>query len=166
MCKTKVKTQIIPLLEDIVMGKVSVSQFRDVEAEDLLARDPINIDIESIAEYITEKVVLVTGAGGSIGSEIVRQVTKFNPRWLVLLGHGENSIYSIEMELEEKSKNSNIQYITEIADIKDAQKMMSVIGTYKPDVIYHAAAHKHVPLMRSEERRVGKECIARWRPYH
>ena len=158
--KTKVKTQIIPLLEDIVMGKVSVSQFRDVEAEDLLARDPINIDIESIAEYITEKVVLVTGAGGSIGSEIVRQVTKFNPRQLVLLGHGENSIYSIEMELEEKSKNSNIQYITEIADIKDAQKMMSVIGTYKPDVIYHAAAHKHVPLMeRNPEEAVKNNII-------
>jgi len=158
--KTKVKTQILPLLEDIVMGRVSVSQFRDVEAEDLLARDPINIDIESIAEYITEKVVLVTGAGGSIGSEIVRQVTKFNPRRLVLLGHGENSIYSIEMELEEKSKNSNIQYITEIADIKDAQKMMSVIGTYKPDVIYHAAAHKHVPLMeRNPEEAVKNNII-------
>jgi len=145
--KTKVKTQILPLLEDLVTGKVSVNQFRDVEVEDLLAREPIHIDIESIAESITEKVVLVTGAGGSIGSEIVRQVSKFNPRKLILLGHGENSIYTIEMEVKEKFKMSNINYITEIADIQDAQKMMSVMSTYNPDVIYHAAAHKHVPLM-------------------
>jgi FlaA1/EpsC-like NDP-sugar epimerase len=145
--KTKVKTKILPLLEDLITGKVSVNAFRDVKVEDLLVRDPIETDIESIAEYITGKVVLVTGAGGSIGSEVVRQVSMFHPRQLILLGHGENSVYTIEMELREKFKNSVIQFITEIADIQDAQKMMSVMGTYKPDVVYHAAAHKHVPLM-------------------
>src|SRR5690625_1861977 len=158
--KTKVKTQILPLLEDIVTGKVSVRQFRDVEAEDLLARDPININIESIAEYITDKVVIVTGAGGSIGSEIVRQVSMFTPRKVILLGHGENSIYTIEMELKDKFKNSNIEYITEIADIQDANKMMSIMSTYKPDVVYHAAAHKHVPLMeRNPEEAVKNNII-------
>src|SRR5690625_761366 len=158
--KTKVKTQILPLLEDIVMGRVSVSQFRDVEAEDLLARDPINIDIESIAEYITEKVVLVTGAGGSIGSEIVRQVSMFNPSQLILLGHGENSIYSIEMELKRKYKINKTHFVTEIADVQDAQKMMAVMNTYKPDVVYHAAAHKHVPLMeRNPEEAVKNNII-------
>jgi len=145
--KTKAKTQILPLLEDLITGKVTVNQFRDIEVEDLLAREPINIDIDSIAEYITEKVVLVTGAGGSIGSEIVRQVSTFHPKQLILLGHGENSIYAIEMKLKEMFKNSKTQYITEIADIQDEEKMMSIMKLYNPDVVYHAAAHKHVPLM-------------------
>src|SRR5699024_11089754 len=145
--KTKAKTQILPLLEDLITGKVTVNQFRDIEVDDLLAREPINIDIDSIAEYITEKVVLVTGAGGSIGSEIVRQVSTFHPKQLILLGHGENSIYAIEMKLKEMFKNSKTQYITEIADIQDEEKMISIMKLYNPDVVYHAAAHKHVPLM-------------------
>ncbi|MFD0771215.1 polysaccharide biosynthesis protein [Bacillus sp. CGMCC 1.60114] len=145
--KTKAKTQILPMLEDLVTGKVSVNEFRDVQVEDLLGRDPVELDMNSISEYITDKVILVTGAGGSIGSEICRQVSKFNPEQLILLGHGENSIYSIEMELKELYGNTKITFISEIADIQDNKKMMSVMNKYRPHVVYHAAAHKHVPLM-------------------
>ncbi|PLR87246.1 MULTISPECIES: polysaccharide biosynthesis protein [Bacillus] len=145
--KTTAKTQILPMLEDLMTGKISVNQFRDVQVEDLLGREQIVLDIDSISENITNKVVLVTGAGGSIGSEICRQISRFNPGKLVLLGHGENSIYSIEMELKENFSDSNIEFIPEIADLQDAKKMMSVMSTYQPDVVYHAAAHKHVPLM-------------------
>lgn len=145
--KTKAKTQTIPMLEDIMTGKVSVNHFRDVQVEDLLGRPPVELDINSISETITDRVVLVTGAGGSIGSEICRQVATFNPSKLVLLGHGENSIYSIEMELKETYKDSNIAFVTEIADIKDSKKMNSIMEKHSPYIVYHAAAHKHVPLM-------------------
>lgn len=145
--KTTAKTQTLPKLEDLVTGKLSVNQFLDVQVEDLLGREPIELDIESISEFITDKVVLVTGAGGSIGSEICRQVTKFHPQKLILLGHGENSIYSIEMELKDICVHTEIEFITEIADIQDSWKMMSIMNRHRPDVVYHAAAHKHVPLM-------------------
>ncbi|WHY91002.1 nucleoside-diphosphate sugar epimerase/dehydratase [Neobacillus cucumis] len=147
--KTNAKTQILPMLEDLMTGKVSVKQFRDVQVEDLLGREPVELDIDSISENIKDKVVLVTGAGGSIGSEICRQIAKFHPAKLVLLGHGENSIYSIEMELKQIFKDTDIEFIPVIADIQDAKKMMSVMSTYQPDSVYHAAAHKHVPLMEA-----------------
>ena len=145
--KTAAKTQILPMIEDIVSGKVSVNQVRDVQVEDLLGREPVEMDMEKISASVTGKIVLVTGAGGSIGSEICRQVSRFKPELLVLLGHGENSIYSIEMELREQFKDSGIKFVPEIADLQDAAKMMAVMKTYRPDVVYHAAAHKHVPLM-------------------
>ncbi len=145
--KTKASTKILPMIEDIITGKVSVNQFREVQVEDLLGRDPVVMDIESISDSLTNKVVLVTGAGGSIGSEISRQISNFNPKQLILLGHGENSIYSIEMELKNRFKESKIEFITEIADLQDAKKMMTVMSKYNPNVVYHAAAHKHVPLM-------------------
>ncbi|PGL70318.1 nucleoside-diphosphate sugar epimerase/dehydratase [Bacillus sp. AFS055030] len=145
--KTKASTKILPMIEDIITGKVSVNHFRDVQVEDLLGRDPVMMDIESISDSISNKVVLVTGAGGSIGSEISRQISEFNPKKLILLGHGENSIYTIEMELKERFKNSPIEFITEIADLQDTKKMMDVMDRYNPNVVYHAAAHKHVPLM-------------------
>ncbi|MEB3100778.1 polysaccharide biosynthesis protein [Ferviditalea candida] len=158
--KTKVKTQTLPMLEDLMTGKVSVNQFRDVQVEDLLGREPVEMDIESISEDITNHVVLVTGAGGSIGSEICRQIAKFRPKALILLGHGENSIYSIEMELKDTYGNDLIQFVTEIADIQDAKKMMSIMGAYRPHVVYHAAAHKHVPLMeRNPEEAVKNNLI-------
>jgi len=145
--KTNAKTQILPMLEDLMTGKVSVNQFRDVQVEDLLGRDPVVLNNDIISEYITNKVVLVTGAGGSIGSEICRQIAQFNPGKLILLGHGENSIYSIEMELKERFRNTKIEFIPVISEIQDAKKMMSVMETFQPHVVYHAAAHKHVPLM-------------------
>lgn len=158
--KTNVKTQILPMIEDLATGKVSVNQFRDVQVEDLLGRDPVELDMESISEYVTNKVVLVTGAGGSIGSEICRQISKFNPEKLILVGHGENSIYLIETELRDLYKNSNIEFITEIADLQDEEKMETVMKTYSPHVVYHAAAHKHVPLMeRNPEEAVKNNII-------
>ncbi|GIN20947.1 MAG TPA: polysaccharide biosynthesis protein [Bacillus bacterium] len=158
--ETKAKTQILPMLEDLVTGKVSIKQFRDVQVEDLLGREPVNLDIESIAGCVANKTILVTGAGGSIGSEICRQICHFNPRKLILLGHGENSIHSIELELKEKFGQIPIEILTEIADLKDAQKILSIMGTYRPDVVYHAAAHKHVPLMeRNPEEAVKNNVI-------
>lgn len=158
--KTPAKTQILPMLEDLMTGKVSVNQFRDVQVEDLLGRDPVVLNNDRISEDITGKVVLVTGAGGSIGSEICRQIAQFNPERLVLLGHGENSIYSIEMELKESFRDSNIEIIPVIAEIQDAKRMMSVMETFQPDVVYHAAAHKHVPLMeRNPEEAVKNNMI-------
>ncbi|RDW22414.1 hypothetical protein CWR48_01530 [Oceanobacillus arenosus] len=158
--KTNAQTKILPFLEDLITGKISINQFRDVQVEDLLGRDPVDMDIESISEYINNKVVLVTGAGGSIGSEITRQISAFRPRQVILLGHGENSIYSIEMELKETFKSSQIDFITEIADVQDEIKMMNVMRKYQPDVVYHAAAHKHVPLMeRNPEEAVKNNII-------
>ncbi|RSL29997.1 polysaccharide biosynthesis protein [Salibacterium salarium] len=158
--KTKVKTQVLPMLEDLVTGKRSVSQCRDVEAEDLLERDPIALDYEAIETSITDKVVLVTGAGGSIGSEICRQVFRFKPDQLILLGHGENSIYTIEMELLEMYEGQRVEIVTEIADIQDAGKISTIMNYYKPDVVYHAAAHKHVPLMeRNPEEAIKNNVI-------
>ncbi|MFT9599879.1 polysaccharide biosynthesis protein [Mesobacillus sp.] len=158
--KTDAKTQILPMLEDLMTGKLSVNQFRDVQVEDLLGRDPVVLNDDKISEDITNKVVLVTGAGGSIGSEICRQIAQFNPEKLVLLGHGENSIYSIELELKESFRDSAIEFIPVIAEIQDAKKMLSVMETYQPDVVYHAAAHKHVPLMeRNPEEAVKNNMI-------
>lgn len=158
--KTSAKTQILPMLEDLMTGKLSVNQFRDVQVEDLLGREPVVLNDDRISEDITNKIVLVTGAGGSIGSEICRQIAQFNPERLVLLGHGENSIYSIEMELKESFQDSKIEFIPVIAEIQDAKKMMSVMEKFQPDVVYHAAAHKHVPLMeRNPEEAVKNNMI-------
>ncbi|MEI2448562.1 polysaccharide biosynthesis protein [Priestia megaterium] len=144
--KSKAQTKILPLLGDLMTGKVKVNQLREVQVEDLLGREPVELDMESIAEKIQNKVILITGAGGSIGSEISRQVSKFSPQQLILLGHGENSIYLIDMELR-KVYGDSINIIPVIADIQDRERIFEVVRRYRPDVIYHAAAHKHVPLM-------------------
>ncbi|MDR4949068.1 polysaccharide biosynthesis protein [Neobacillus cucumis] len=144
--KTKINTQMMPMFEDLVTGRLSVNEIRNVEPSDLLGREPVELDTKSISQFITDNVVLVTGAGGSIGSEICCQISQFSPSKLVLLGHGENSIYSIEMELKSSYCN-DIQIITEIADITDRDKIFAIINEYRPRVIFHAAAHKHVPLM-------------------
>ncbi|KUP04307.1 polysaccharide biosynthesis protein EpsC [Bacillus coahuilensis m2-6] len=144
--KTNAKTKILPLIEDVMTGKVSVSEFRDVEVEDLLGREPVELDIQSISEMVSGQTVLVTGAGGSIGSEICRQVSKFTPSQLLLLGHGENSIYQIDMELR-KAYGTRFEIVPLIADIQDRERIMEIMSLYQPHVVYHAAAHKHVPLM-------------------
>lgn len=144
--KTKAKTKIMPLLEDLVSGKISVNQIRDVEVEDLLGREPVELDMTSISKKLSGKTILVTGAGGSIGSEICRQICKFHPEKLLLLGHGENSIYNIHMELQ-KSYKEEIDLIPIIADVQDRNRIFDIMAQYLPDVVYHAAAHKHVPLM-------------------
>ncbi|TJZ35590.1 polysaccharide biosynthesis protein [Priestia megaterium] len=156
--KTKAQVKIMPMIEDIITGKVSVNQFRDVQVEDLLGRDPVELDIQRISEKLTGKTVLVTGAGGSIGSEICRQVSKFKPKKIILLGHGENSIYSIDMELKVKYKDE-FEIIPIIADIQDRHRVFDVMGKYKPDVVYHAAAHKHVPLMEYNPKEAVKNNV-------
>lgn len=146
ICKqSKTKLKMIPMLDDLIKGKVSISKLRNVDVEDLLGRDPIKADLEGIANYVANKVVLVTGAGGSIGSELCRQIAPFEPKLLLLLGHGENSIYTIEMEMRRKFPNLAIESV--IADVQDRKRMEDVFRTYRPQVIFHAAAHKHVPLM-------------------
>lgn len=138
--------QILPLIGDLAEGKISISQIRDVSIEDLLGREPVQLDIQGIANKIEKQTVLITGAGGSIGSELCRQLCLFKPKTVVLLGHGENSIYTIEMELRQKYGNT-IEFCTEIADIQDREKIFNIMEKYKPSFVYHAAAHKHVPLM-------------------
>ncbi|KEZ54494.1 nucleoside-diphosphate sugar epimerase/dehydratase [Metabacillus indicus] len=158
--KTSAKTQIIPMLEDLISGKVSVNQIREVRVEDLLGRKPVELDLKSISDNVTGKSVLVTGAGGSIGSEICRQIIPFQPEKLILLGHGENSIYSIEMELKGDADANGIKIVTEIADLQDEKKMFEIMDFHKPNIVYHAAAHKHVPLMeRNPEEAVKNNVI-------
>jgi FlaA1/EpsC-like NDP-sugar epimerase len=156
--KTNAKTQIMPRIEDVMLGKVSVSSFRDVQVEDLLGREPIKLDIEGISEYVTAKTVMVTGAGGSIGSEICRQICKFNPAKIVLVGHGENSIYLIDMELRNIHGN-RIDILPVIGDVQDRERMFEVMQEHQPDVVYHAAAHKHVPLMEYNPREAVKNNV-------
>lgn len=156
--KTGVKTQTIPCIEDLITGKVAVTEMRDIKIEDLLGRSEVELDTEMIRNKLTGKTILITGAGGSIGSEICRQVSQFKPDHLILLGHGENSIYSIEQELRE-TISSSIEISTVIADVQDRKLIFNVIEDYAPDVIYHAAAHKHVPLMEANPREAVKNNI-------
>ncbi|PEY78900.1 polysaccharide biosynthesis protein [Bacillus cereus] len=156
--KTKAKTQIVPMLEDLLDGKLSVNEFRDVQVEDLLGREPIKLDDAGIGEKITGKTILVTGAGGSIGSEICRQVMKYKPAKIVLLGHGENSIYNIEMEMRVTYKDI-VEITTEIADIQDRHKIFEIMKKHQPYIVYHAAAHKHVPLMERNPEEAVKNNI-------
>lgn len=150
--------QILPEIGDLASGKVSINEIRDVSIEDLLGREPVQLDIKGIEDKIENRTVLITGAGGSIGSELCRQLCRFKPQTVVLLGHGENSIYTIEMELLSKYKNQ-IQFCTEIADIQDREKMFEVMQKYKPHFVFHAAAHKHVPLMERNPEEAVKNNI-------
>lgn len=145
---TGAKTQTIPRIEDLMTGKIQVSDIRDVKIEDLLGREEVKLDMQAINEQLSGKSIMVTGAGGSIGSEICRQIAKFNPAEILLLGHGENSIYTIDMELRAKVPKTT-KIVPIIADVQDRERIFHVIKTLKPDLIYHAAAHKHVPLMEA-----------------
>ncbi len=136
----------MPNIENVMSGELEVNQLKKVEVEDLLGRDPVELDMASISKELTHKTILVTGAGGSIGSEICRQVCKFTPDKIILLGHGENSIYHIHQELTGLYKEE-IEVVPIIADVQNKERMKEIMKTYKPYVVYHAAAHKHVPLM-------------------
>lgn len=136
----------MPNIENVMSGEIEVNQLKKVEVEDLLGRDPVELDMASISKELTQKTILVTGAGGSIGSEICRQVCKFTPEKIILLGHGENSIYHIHQELTRIYKEQ-IEVVPIIADVQDKERMKKIMQDYKPYVVYHAAAHKHVPLM-------------------
>lgn len=148
ICKgTNCKLTILPGLYEIIEGivNVNVNQLRPVDVEDLLGRDPVKLDTTAVREYIAGKIVLITGAGGSIGSEIVRQIAKMQPKKLLLLGKGENSIYEITQEL--KINCPEVKTVPIIADIRDKERIKAIMDYFKPQVVFHAAAHKHVPLM-------------------
>ena len=147
ICKSVgVPVNNMPSIEDIFSGDVTVSDFQEIDIADLLGRPEVVLDQKELNLYFEGKTIPVTGAGGSIGSEICRQIARFSPKRLLLLGHGENSIYLIHRELQEKYGKS-IELIPVIADVQDRERIFDIMATYRPSVVYHAAAHKHVPLM-------------------
>jgi FlaA1/EpsC-like NDP-sugar epimerase len=143
--KAKVDYRIIPGIYEVLSGAVNISHIRNVDVADLLGRDQVSLDINSISRYITGKRVLVTGAGGSIGSEIVRQVCGFAPSLIIMLGRGENSLFEAEHSLN--GEFPDVPRETVVADVRDKQKIRMVFEKHRPQVIFHAAAHKHVPMM-------------------
>lgn len=149
--KIGVKTKIIPGIYELLDETVRIDSVREVQIEDLLRRDVIDTDINEVERFIKGKRILVTGSGGSIGSELCRQILKFKPKELVLLGHGENSIFDVEQELMRRigflSNGHNPVIKTLIADIRFPHRIDAIFAKYKPEVVFHAAAHKHVPIM-------------------
>ena len=162
---TGVKLQILPGIYELINGKVTVNQIRNVEVEDLLGREPVKVNLEEMAGYLAGRVALVTGAGGSIGSELCRQIARFGPKKLVLLGHGENSIYNIHQELS--ARYPELDLVPAIVDVRDAPAVRRVFQVHQPDAVFHAAAHKHVPLMEEnaleavKNNVLGTLCVAR-----
>ncbi|WP_455490875.1 polysaccharide biosynthesis protein [Granulicatella sp.] len=156
--KTGAECVILPNIDEVMSGNLHVQQLRNVEIEDLLGRDPVELDQTLIEKQLRGKRILVTGAGGSIGSEICRQVSSFRPKELIILGHGENSIYQLNMELLGKYAE-HFRITPVIADVQDRKRIFEVMEKYRPDVVYHAAAHKHVPLMEINPREAVKNNI-------
>jgi FlaA1/EpsC-like NDP-sugar epimerase len=148
VCRHKgVPFRTMPGLYELIGGKVSVNRLREVDITDLLRREPTQIQNELVGATLTGKRVLVTGAGGSIGREICRQIARWGPQMLILLGHGENSIFEAMLELQENFPSLPLQPV--IADIRDLPRMENIFNTFRPQVVFHTAAHKHVPLMES-----------------
>ena len=146
ICKdTNCKLRSLPGMYQLVNGEVNVSKLRDVELEDLLGRDPVSVDMDSILGYVQGKVVLVTGGGGSIGSELCRQIATHRPKQLVIVDIYENSVYDVQQELKQKYPELNLMVL--IASVRNTNRMNYIFSKYEPDIVYHAAAHKHVPLM-------------------
>ena len=149
ICKeTKCKLKTIPGIYEIIDGKVDIKKIRDVDIEDLLGREPIKVNMEEMSGYIEERTVLVTGGGGSIGSELCRQIASFNPKHLIIVDNYENNAYAIQQELIRKYEGK-LNLSTIIASIREYKRMDEIFNKYKPDVVFHAAAHKHVPLMEN-----------------
>lgn len=149
ICKeTKCKLKTIPGIYEIIDGKVDIKKIRDVDIEDLLGREPIKVNMEDMSGYIEERTVLVTGGGGSIGSELCRQIASFNPKHLIIVDNYENNAYAIQQELIRRYEGK-LNLSTIIASIREYKRMDEIFNEYKPDVVFHAAAHKHVPLMEN-----------------
>lgn len=157
--ETKATIKIMPKIEDVMTGKVSVNDMQEIKIEDLLGREEVKLDMVALSNNLTNKKVLITGAGGSIGSEICRQTAQFHPKQIIMLGHGENSIYKIHLELSEKTEYKDIEFLPVIADVQDRERIFEVVQELEPDIIYHAAAHKHVPMMESNPREAVKNNI-------
>ena len=148
ICKeTNCKLRSLPGMYQLVNGEVSVSKLRDVEVEDLLGREPIRVDLDSILGYVQNKVVMVTGGGGSIGSELCRQIATHKPAKLIIVDIYENNAYDIQQELLQR--HPDLPLVVLIASVRNTKRMNSIFAEYRPDIVYHAAAHKHVPLMET-----------------
>ena len=145
--ETGVKTRVLPTTEEVIDRQGAMNSLRNVQIEDLLGRDPIELDNKNIKNLIKDKTILVTGGGGSIGSELCRQIIKYKPQNLVILDIYENTLYDIERELEADYPTANIKAI--IGSVRDKERLEEVFYKYKPNVVFHAAAHKHVPLMET-----------------
>jgi len=146
ICKeTGCKLRTLPGMYQLLSGEVAISKLKDVEIEDLLGREPVAINIEDVIGYVSGKVVMVTGGGGSIGSELCRQIAAHNPKQLVIVDIYENNAYEIQQELLRKHKDLNLKVL--IASVRNTNRMDQIMATYRPEIVYHAAAHKHVPLM-------------------
>ena len=149
----EVKIKTLPGLYELVDGKVSVSRIRNIRIEDLLGREPVDLNLEEISGYLEGRRVMVTGGGGSIGGELARQICRFRPRSLILLDHSENGLFHINLELERKwsgvgeEAGADMEIELVVADIRDRKKMDKIFKKYVPEVLFHAAAHKHVPMM-------------------
>lgn len=146
--EARLKTMTVPSFEDLMGGKVTVSQIREVELDDLLGRDPVSLDNRGLRDLLTGRTILVTGAGGSIGSELCRQIARFLPRTIVLFEQSEFALYCIEQEFKERFPDTRI--VCAIGDVKDRGRVAHVMKAFGPAVVFHAAAYKHVPLMESE----------------
>ena len=143
--ETDCEIKQLPALYQIALGQVTVKQMKDVAIEDLLGRDPIKTDLKEVFDFINGKVVMVTGGGGSIGSELCRQIAAHGPKTLIIFDIYENSAYAIQLEL--KRKFPDLDLLTFIGSVRDSRRLFEVFSEYRPQVVYHAAAHKHVPLM-------------------
>ena len=163
ICKqTKCELKTLPGIYQLVNGEVNVSALRKVDVEDLLGRDPISVDLDSIMNYVNGKVVLVTGGGGSIGSELCRQIATKNPKQLIIVDIYENSAYDIQQELVKKHPELNLKVL--IASVRNTNRMKDIFNTYRPDIVYHAAAHKHVPLMEdSPNEAIKNNVMGTWK---
>ena len=158
ICKeTSCKLRSLPGMYQLVNGEVSVSKLRDVEVEDLLGRDPIEVDLNSILGYVKGKKVLVTGGGGSIGSELCRQIASHQPAMLIILDIYENSVYDVQQELLVRYPELKLKVL--IGSVRNTSRMNWIFEHYKPDIVYHAAAHKHVPLMEDSPNEAVKNNV-------
>lgn len=155
---TNCKIKMLPGIYQLMNGEVSISKLRDIDIEDLLGREPVKINTDEILGYVENKKVLVTGAGGSIGSELCRQIARHNPKELIMIDIYENSIYDIQLEL--LNRHDDLKLITLIASVRDYDTIDEIFGKYKPEIVFHAAAHKHVPLMEdSPKEAVKNNCM-------
>ncbi len=146
ICKeTGCEMKSLPGMYQLANGEVTVSSLQKVAVEDLLGREPVKVNMDEICQYITGKVILITGGGGSIGSELCRQIAKHNPKQLIIFDVYENNAYEIEQEL--RKKYSELNLVVLIGSVRDSRRLNQIFGIYHPDIVYHAAAHKHVPLM-------------------
>ena len=156
--KTNCKIKVLPGIFQLMNGEVSINKLRDVDIEDLLMREPININADEILSFVENKIILVTGAGGSIGSEIARQVAIHKPKKLIILDIYENSIYDLQNDLKKNFINLNL--ITLISSVRDKERIDNIFNEYRPHIVFHAAAHKHVPLMEeSPNEAIKNNCL-------